>query len=156
MASMETYFDINLAGHHHERGTNASVAKSDYSAVYLGYSIASFEALLFAMIYAAVHSLSPHELVQHVEAGRITHSVQIPYGYEANGKLNEGLKASLLRYYRSATEQSLVRARFLERSDIVSVMALTILLVGDLDCKALHVGRVILIPITADLYLPRI
>ena len=133
MASMEIYFefDINPVGHYHNPGTNIPLTKSESTTVYLGYSIASFEALLFAVIYAAIHALSSHELIQHVEDGRITHNIQKPSHHETNRKSDEDLKTQLLRYYRFATEQSLVRARFLESSDTVSVMALTILLVGD-------------------------
>ena len=96
------------------------------ASVYQGSSGPSFEALLFAVFYAAVNSLTEEEVVQYVNSSTS--------GGQHRGGCRPGVawKPRILAEYRRATEISLLKARLLERGDLITVMAFAILLVSNL------------------------
>ena len=89
--------------------------------MYQGSSAWSFEALLFAVFYAAVNSLTEEEVVKHVNSST---SGGGEYGTSV------AWRPKVLAEWKRATELSLLKAKFLEQGDLVTVMAFTILLVS--------------------------
>lgn len=89
-------------------------------------TVASFEALLFAVFCGALNSLSEEELLSELSANRSASS-EIDNGLLKSN--NRQTKKSYLQILCFALEQSLLRARVLEKSSLNSVTAYCLLLV---------------------------
>ncbi|KAF8421183.1 hypothetical protein EV426DRAFT_643897, partial [Tirmania nivea] len=120
--------------------------------VYLGSSESSFEALLFAVFYAAVNSLTEEEVVKHVNLSAS--------GARLGGgcRTSAAWKPRMLAECKRATEISLLKAKFLEQGDLVTVMAFAILLIclcHEADVPSLYPLTGLLIRIAQSLGLHR-
>lgn len=88
-------------------------------------AIASFEALLFAVFCGALNSLSEEELLNELNANRSASNEYNGPPKSSNGQT----KKSYLQILFFALEQSLLRAKVLEKSSLNSVTAYSLLLV---------------------------